>query len=149
MLSLVLLLSVTAGLTSCSKKSAAAETAAAETKSVKSLKVGMVTDAGTIDDKSFNQGTWEGILKAQKDLGIEVKYLKPTGTTEADYLKEIGNLYDAGYKFIVTPGFKFETSIYQAQTKYPEAKVRHSRRRTPSRRLFGRCKIQHCLNLFC
>ena len=26
----------------------------------KSLKVGMVTDAGTIDDKSFNQGTWEG-----------------------------------------------------------------------------------------
>ncbi|MEW8971685.1 MAG: BMP family ABC transporter substrate-binding protein, partial [Mesobacillus sp.] len=26
------------------------------------LRVGMVTDAGTIDDKSFNQGTWEGIL---------------------------------------------------------------------------------------
>ncbi len=28
----------------------------------------MVTDAGTIDDKSFNQGTWEGIQKAEKDL---------------------------------------------------------------------------------
>ncbi|MFC2411919.1 MAG: hypothetical protein ACFNOP_06330, partial [Bacteroides sp.] len=27
----------------------------------KAMKVGMVTDAGTIDDKSFNQGTWEGI----------------------------------------------------------------------------------------
>ena len=26
------------------------------------VKIGMVTDAGTIDDKSFNQGTWEGIL---------------------------------------------------------------------------------------
>ena len=26
----------------------------------KQMKVGMVTDAGTIDDKSFNQGTWEG-----------------------------------------------------------------------------------------
>ena len=25
------------------------------------LKVGMVTDSGSIDDKSFNQGTWEGI----------------------------------------------------------------------------------------
>ncbi len=86
------------------------------------MKVGMVTDAGTIDDKSFNQGTWEGILEAQKDLGVEPKYLKPVGTTEADYLKEIGNLYDAGYKFIVTPGFKFETSIYQAQSKYQDAK---------------------------
>lgn len=85
------------------------------------LKVGMVTDAGTIDDKSFNQGTWEGIVKASEELGIQEKYLKPGGTTEADYLKEIGNLYDAGYKFIVTPGFKFETAVFQAQTKYEDA----------------------------
>lgn len=86
------------------------------------LKVGMVTDAGTIDDKSFNQGTWEGILQAKDELGIDEKYLKPAGTTEADYLKEIGNLYDAGYKFIVTPGFKFETAVFQAQTKHEDAK---------------------------
>lgn len=86
------------------------------------LKVGMVTDAGTIDDKSFNQGTWEGVQKAAKMFGLDIKYLKPSGTTEADYMKEIGNLYDAGYKFIVCPGFKFETAIYQAQEKYPDAK---------------------------
>ncbi|MFS0863906.1 BMP family lipoprotein [Fredinandcohnia sp. 179-A 10B2 NHS] len=86
------------------------------------LKVGMVTDAGTIDDKSFNQGTWEGILAAKEELGIQEKYLKPAGTTEAEYLKEMGNLYDAGYKFIVTPGFKFETAVFQAQTKYKDAK---------------------------
>ncbi|MDA3808838.1 MAG: BMP family ABC transporter substrate-binding protein [Spirochaetaceae bacterium] len=90
-------------------------------KSTSSLKVGMVTDAGTIDDKSFNQGTWEGILEAEKDLGITTKYLKPVGTTEADYLKEIGNLYDAGFRFIVCPGFKFETTIFEAQDKYPDA----------------------------
>ncbi|WP_453996838.1 BMP family lipoprotein [Bacillus nitroreducens] len=86
------------------------------------LKVGMSTDAGTIDDKSFNQGAWEGILAAKEEYGIQEKYLKPAGTTEADYLKEIGNLYDAGYKFIVTPGFKFETAIYHAQSKYEDAK---------------------------
>ncbi|HBR29554.1 MAG TPA: BMP family ABC transporter substrate-binding protein, partial [Firmicutes bacterium] len=56
------------------------------------LKIGMVTDAGTIDDKSFNQGTWEGVLRAGEELGLETKYLKPAGTTEADYMKEIGNL---------------------------------------------------------
>ena len=86
------------------------------------LKVGMVTDAGTIDDKSFNQGTWEGIQKAEKDLGIEKNYMQPAGETEANYLTEIQNLYDAGYKFIVTPGFKFETAIYKAQTQYEDAK---------------------------
>ena len=86
------------------------------------IKVGMVTDSGTIDDKSFNQGTWEGILKAKEDLGIaEPKYLKPAGETKADYMKEIGNLYDAGYRLIATPGFKFETAIYDAQEKYKDA----------------------------
>jgi basic membrane protein A len=84
------------------------------------LKVGMVTDSGTIDDKSFNQGTWEGVLRAGKDLKLATKYLKPVGTTEADYVKEIGNLYDAGYRMVVCPGFKFETAIFQAQEKYPD-----------------------------
>ncbi|MBE6053600.1 MAG: BMP family ABC transporter substrate-binding protein [Clostridium sartagoforme] len=86
------------------------------------LKVGMVTNSGTIDDKSFNQGTWEGIVKANEELGVDTNYLKPAGTTEADYMKEIGNLYDTGYKFIVTPGFKFETAIFNAQDKYTDAK---------------------------
>ncbi|NLN64210.1 MAG: BMP family ABC transporter substrate-binding protein [Clostridiaceae bacterium] len=86
------------------------------------FKVGMVTDAGTIDDKSFNQGTWEGVVRATEELGIENNYIKPAGTTEADYLKEIGNLYDAGYKLIVAPGFKFETAIFHAQSKYEDAK---------------------------
>lgn len=86
------------------------------------IKVGMVTDAGTIDDKSFNQGTWEGVKRAGDEFKLETKYLKPSGTTEADYIKEIGNLYDAGYKFIVCPGFKFETAIFQAQDKYKDAK---------------------------
>lgn len=86
------------------------------------MKVGMVTDAGTIDDKSFNQGTWEGIQKAKTDMGLDTNYLKPAGTTEADYIKEIGNLVAAGYKFIVTPGFKFETAIFAAQDKHKDAK---------------------------
>lgn len=86
------------------------------------LKVGMVTDAGTIDDKSFNQGTWEGVVEAGEDLKLSTQYLKPAGTTEGDYLKEIANLYDAGFKFIVTPGYKFETAIFQAQDRYTDAK---------------------------
>jgi basic membrane protein A and related proteins len=86
------------------------------------LRVGMVTDAGTIDDKSFNQGTWEGILLAASDFGLETRYLQPGGTTEADYITEIGNLVDADFKFIVTPGFKFETAIFDVQDRYPDAK---------------------------
>ena len=84
-------------------------------------KVGMVTNSGTIDDKSFNQGSWEGLKAAEKDLGVNIQYLQPAGATEADYTKEIGNLYDSGVKLIVTPGYKFETAIYSAQDKYADA----------------------------
>ena len=86
------------------------------------LKVGMVTDSGTIDDKSFNQGSWEGIGLAENELGIERNYMQPAGETEVDYLTEIQNLYDADFKFIVCPGFKFETAIYSAQETYSDAK---------------------------
>lgn len=86
------------------------------------FKVGMVTDSGTIDDKSFNQGTWEGIQRAGKEFKLETKFLKPEGTTEADYVKDIGNLYDGGFKLIVCPGFKFETAVFRAQQKYQDAK---------------------------
>lgn len=86
------------------------------------FKLGMVTDSGTIDDKSFNQGTWEGVKKAGDEFGYESKYLKPAGKTEADYLKEIGNLYDAGFKYITCPGFMFSTAIFKAQDKYKDAK---------------------------
>ena len=82
------------------------------------LKVGMVTDAGTIDDRSFNQSAWEGI----KDTVKNSKYLRPSGVTDADYLESITNLYDADYKFIVAPGYKFERAIGVSQEKYPDAK---------------------------
>lgn len=82
------------------------------------LKVGMVTDAGTIDDRSFNQGAWEGI----KDTVKNTKYLRPSGVTDADYLESISNLNDAEYKFIVAPGYKFERAIGISQEKYPDAK---------------------------
>jgi len=86
------------------------------------LKVGMVTDSGSIDDKSFNQGTWEGVKEAAEEFDLQIKYLKPAGTTDADYIKEIGNLIDSGYKFVVCPGFKFESSIFEAQDRWPDAK---------------------------
>lgn len=116
LLLVILMLALTAVLAGCSGKQDTKAPAAGN------LMVGMVTDAGTIDDKSFNQGTWEGIVKAGKDFGFTPKYLRPNGTTEADYDKEIANLHDAGYSLIITPGFKFENSIFTAQEKYADTK---------------------------
>lgn len=87
------------------------------------LFVGMVTDSGSIDDKSFNQGTWAGIKRADKELeGIRAKYITPRGSTGSDKNKEIINLHDAGAQMIITPGFKFSNSIFVLQDRYPQTK---------------------------
>jgi basic membrane protein A len=98
----------------------AANTATEEAKPYEGVKVGMVTDSGTITDKSFNQGTWEGILKAADEFGIAEKYLQPGGETTDDYLTEIGNLVESDHGIIITPGFKFEEAIFIAQDEYPD-----------------------------
>ncbi|RLC61379.1 MAG: BMP family ABC transporter substrate-binding protein, partial [Chloroflexota bacterium] len=49
--------------------------------------VGLVTDVGKIDDKSFNQSTWEGVKKAEAELGALVQYIETTDSK--DYAKNI------------------------------------------------------------
>ncbi len=36
----------------------------------KSVSIGFVTDVGGIDDKSFNQSSWEGLEKFAKEVGL-------------------------------------------------------------------------------
>ena len=85
------------------------------------LKVGMVTDSGSIDDKSFNQGAWEGLVKYKEDNpNCEIQYLQPNGQTTQDYVEAIDNFALSGVEVIVLPGFVFEEALGVAQERYPE-----------------------------
>ena len=46
------------------------EAPAAEPAEEGGLKVGMVSDVGGIDDASFNENTWDGLERAQEELGV-------------------------------------------------------------------------------
>ena len=83
------------------------------------LKVGQITDLSGVDDKSFNQGAWEGIGLT----GVDKKYLIPYSLEPKDTVREISNLYDLGYRVLVAPGFNFETAIFEAQALYPDLKI--------------------------
>lgn len=80
----------------------------------------LITDVGTIDDKSFNQGAWEGVEAYAKEKGLTYKYYQPTGKSDDEYLTQIDLAVKGGAKVIVCPGFLFEVPIHTAQTKYPE-----------------------------
>lgn len=97
-------------------------TATVATTTTQALKIGMVTDVGKVDDKSFNQTAWEGVQKAKKELqGItEIKYIETTDSK--DYGKNIAQFADAGYDVIVTVGFNLTEDTYAAAKKYPKIK---------------------------
>lgn len=82
----------------------------------------LITDVGTIDDKSFNQGSWEGLEKYAKEHNITHKYYKPAEKSDQACLDAIDLAVKGGAKVIVTPGFLFESPVYNAQTKYPNIK---------------------------
>lgn len=87
------------------------------------FKVGMMIDSGTIDDKSFNQGTWEGIKRYEDDHeGVSAQYVQPAGEAKEDYLNAADNLIMAGNDIIVAPGFKFEEAISELAVSNPDIK---------------------------
>jgi basic membrane protein A len=88
----------------------------------KSYEIALITDKGNIDDKSFNQGSWEGVVEFAKANNVTHHYIKPEEASDAGYLAAIDNAVTSGAKVIVTPGYLFEVPIYEAQTKYPEVK---------------------------
>lgn len=80
----------------------------------------LVTDIGTIDDKSFNQGSWEGLVKYAEEKGISHQYYKPTEKSTDAYLSAIDLAVKGGAKIIVCPGFLFVEPVNIAMETYPE-----------------------------
>ncbi len=88
----------------------------------KGFEIALITDKGNIDDKSFNQGAWEGVVKFAEDNKITHKYYKPEEGSDAGYLAQIDLAITGGAKVVVTPGYLFEVPVFEAQTKYPDVK---------------------------
>jgi len=86
--------------------------------------IALITDYGDIDDESYNQGAWEGVLQFARANNIPYQYIRPTerGSTEAN-MNAISLAISGGAQVLVTPGFLFTESIYEAQQVYPDVTI--------------------------
>jgi len=82
--------------------------------------VGLVTDIGKVNDKSFNQSAWDGIQQAADELGATVNYIETVD--RRDHEKNIAVFGDAGYDVIVTSGSEFTDLTREAAALYPNTK---------------------------
>jgi basic membrane protein A len=81
------------------------------------LKTAMVTDVGGLGDKSFNDLSWAGLQKAQKDLGVDIKVLESKQI--ADYESNLTQLAGAGYNPIFAVGFLMTDAVSKIASTTP------------------------------
>ena len=86
----------------------------------KGLKITMVTSVGGVTDGSFNQSAWEGLQKAEKDLGIKASYIE--SKQEADYVTNLEQAVDGGNDLILATGFPMKAALLKAAKNYPDQK---------------------------
>lgn len=91
-----------------------------ETPAGEALKVAMVTDEGGVHDQSFNQSAWEGLQRAQEELGVEVSYQE--SQQDADFAPNFETLLDAGNDLIWGVGFKLADAVLDAALANPDQK---------------------------
>lgn len=86
----------------------------------KPIKVGLVLDKGGKDDKSFNSAAYEGAMKAQKELGISLKFV------EATDLNALENLHRSfarkNFDLIIGVGFAQTDAVKKISAQFPDVK---------------------------
>ena len=77
-------------------------------------------DSGGIDDKSFNQSTWEGLSKFKEVTGAKVGYVQ--SNNEADYIPNLTTAADEDNDLVIATGFLFEDSVKKVSADKPDTK---------------------------
>jgi basic membrane protein A len=83
----------------------------------KPIKVGLVTDIGGLNDRSFNHLAYVGLQRAQKDLGIQGRVL--TSKSAADYIPNLTTLAQQNYDLIISVGFLMADATAQVAKQVP------------------------------
>jgi basic membrane protein A len=86
----------------------------------KPIKVGLVTDIGGLNDRSFNHLAYVGLQRAEKELGIKGRVL--TSKSNADYVPNLTTLAQQRYDLIIPVGFLMADATAAVAKQVPTAK---------------------------
>jgi len=82
------------------------------------LKVGLITDIGQLNDDGFNELAYNGLKKAEKELGIQGRVVQ--SNSAADYVPNMAALARQGYDLIIGVGFVQGAAIDKAAIRFPK-----------------------------
>jgi basic membrane protein A len=83
------------------------------------FKVGLSTDTGGLNDRSFNHLAYVGLLRAQKQLGVQTRVV--TAASPADYIPNLTALARQGYNLIIGVGFTEIDAMKAVAKNFPKS----------------------------
>lgn len=122
LIALLLALVMVIGLVACGNSETENENANASTTT--GAEIVLVTNGpqSTVDDRGFNQLSWEGIQAYVAETGKSANYYLPVEQSTASYIQCIDTAVKEGAKVIVCPGFLMAGAVYECQSTYPDVK---------------------------
>ena len=84
------------------------------------VRVALVTDVGQLNDRGFNQLAYQGLKRAEKELGIKIRVVE--SASAADYVPNYTALVRQGYDLVIGVGFAQGDAIDTAATQNPKTK---------------------------
>src|SRR5437899_787265 len=103
-----------------SKKNAATTTTATTTTTAaSSFKVGLSTDTGGLNDRSFNHLAYVGLQRAATELGVQTRVV--TSKSPSDYIPNLTALAKQGYDLIIGVGFTEIQAMATVAKAFPKS----------------------------
>ena len=109
---------VAAGCGGSDETSGSTTTTSTETTPGAALKVGLVADAGELNDNGFNELAYNGLKRAERELGIKGRVVE--ANSAADYVPNMTTLARQGYDLIIGVGFAQGDAIAAAAKRFPD-----------------------------
>ena len=92
---------------------------ATEEQAAESIKAGLVTDIGGLNDRSFNESANKGIKQAESELGVETRVL--ISESNGDYVPNLTTLAQQQFDLIIPVGFLMADAVNTVATQLPDA----------------------------
>jgi basic membrane protein A and related proteins len=109
---------VAAGCGGSDETSGSTTTTSTESTPGAALKVGLVADAGELNDNGFNELAYNGLKRAERELGIKGRVVE--ANSAADYVPNMTTLARQGYDLIIGVGFAQGDAIAAAAKRFPD-----------------------------
>src|SRR5438034_9641624 len=120
---LAFLLLATTVVAACGDNVAASPTpsaTASATATAKPIQVGLVTDVGGLNDKSFNQAANTGRLNAEKDFGLKTSVIE--SKKQEDYVPNLTTFAQQNYDLVIAVGFLMQNAAWKVAKQFPNVK---------------------------